>query len=403
MIKPDAAWAAIAKHVRPLGVAVYPLKYSAGHCVAEVIRADRDLPPADRSAMDGFAVRAADLASTPARLTLAGEVAAGSPGKPVVKPGTCVRILTGANVPPGADTVVMVEFTREEKGIVEFTGHVKAGANIMRRGEDAVKGDLLIPKRSVLRSMQIATCALVGKAAVKVYRRPRIAIICTGTELREIAAKVKPHQLRNSNGPALVAALAEWGFHDTSMDIVPDSRGGLSQLLRKVMITHDVVILTGGMSVGKYDFAKDSMQRTGARIVFHGVAMKPGKPVLYAVKGKTMHFFGLPGNPLSAMTGFHEFALPALRRLSGIPEENCRPLFHLPLAERFVSKGGRTRFVLGRIEWAASGPTVKVVKSQSSADVVSGAGADGVIIVPPEATVLAKAELVSFRPWRVLP
>lgn len=403
MIKPDAAWAAITEYVRPLGIIPTRLENAGGLCLAEDIRADRDIPPSNRSAMDGFAVRAADLAKTPASLKLTGEVAAGSPARPEVKPGACVRILTGANVPPGADTVVMVEYTRERNGIVEFSGPVRKGSNIMLRGEDAHNRSLLIPKLTALGAMQIATCATVGKAVVKVYRRPRIVIICTGTELRETGARVAPHEMRNSNGPALSAALAEWGFHNTQVNIIPDSRTGLRNFLRKVLVNHDVVILTGGMSVGKYDFAKATLENIGADIIFHGVAMKPGKPVLYAVKGKQRHVFGLPGNPLSAMTGFHEFVLPALRRLSGLPEKACRPLLHLALTDKLMSKGGRTRFVLGRIEWEKSGPAVRAIKSQSSADVVAAAGADGVIIVPPETTTLGRKEIVQFRPWRVLP
>lgn len=403
MITPDKAWTVILRSVRPLNIISRKLDQTVGFCLAENIRADRDIPPADRSAMDGFAVRVDDLKRFPKGLEIVGEVAAGSPARPRIHPGTCVRILTGANLPPGADTVVMVEYTTESNGRVLFSGSFEKGANILRRGEDAIKGTLLIPKSTVLGAMQIASCATVGKAIVKVYRQPRIAIICTGTELRETGAKVKAHEMRNSNGPAIAAALSGWGFRDFGRNIVADSKAGLCDVLRRTVAVNDVVLLTGGMSVGKYDFVRETLESIGARILLHGVAMKPGKPFLYAVTEKQTHIFGMPGNPLSAMTGFHEFVLPALRRISGLPQSLCRPVLCLPLASDTKSKGGRVRFTLGRIEWKKTGPVVRPVKSQSSADVVAGANADGAIIIPAESSSLKAGALVNFRPWRVLP
>lgn len=403
MITPDRAWSIIRRSVRPLGVVPKRLDEAVGFCLAEPIRADRDLPPAHRAAMDGFAVRAADLARIPARLRIIGEVAAGSPARPHIKPGTCVRILTGANLPPGADTVVMVEYTTEKQGHAVFAGSAPKGANILRRGEDASQGALLIHKATVLNAMSIGCCATVGKARVRVYRRPRIAILCTGTELRAADALVAPHEVRNSNGPALAASLRQWGYPDAHIRSITDSHNGLRRLLRRMVARCDMVLLTGGMSVGKYDLVRESLEACGADIRFHGVAMKPGKPVLYAVIGRATQVFGLPGNPLSAMTGFHEFVLPALRRMSGLPSGLCRPLLRIPLAATLQSKGGRTRFALGRIEWRNSGPVVHGIKSQSSADVAAGAYADGALIIPAESSTLRAGALVDFRPWRPLP
>ncbi|MEI7902563.1 MAG: gephyrin-like molybdotransferase Glp [bacterium] len=402
MIAPDEAWAVILRSVRPLEVIPKKLDEAVGFCLAETVRADRDIPPADRSAMDGFAVRAADLAGFPQGLELVGEVAAGSAARPNVRSGTCVRILTGANLPPGADTVVMVEDTTEAKGLVLFSGSFRKGAHILRRGEDAKKGAVLVSKSTALGAMQIASCATVGKM-IRVYRKPRIAIICTGTELRETGDRVKAHEVRNSNGPALAAALAGWGYHTAERKKVGDSKAGLRGTLLKSLSVCDVVLVTGGMSVGKYDFVHETLEAVGADIRFHGVAMKPGKPFLYAVTEKNTQIFGMPGHPLSAMTGFHEFVLPALRRMSGLPGKVCRPVIRLPLAARLESKGGRTRFALGHIEWKDSGPVVRPVHSQSSADVVAGAQADGAIILPAECSNLKVGALVDFRPWRALP
>jgi len=403
MISPEEAWRIVLKHVRPMRCVSMPLREAAGLCLAEDVRADRDQPPADRSARDGYAARSTDLRRAPCSLRLVGEVAAGSAARPMVAPGTCVRILTGANVPPGADTVVMVEQTREERGAVAFFARAEAGANILRRREDARKGEVLLRKGTVLRAAQIGVCAAVGKARVKVFPRPCVAVLCTGAELRETGAKVRPHEVRNSNGPALCAALTLSGFAGAAHRRAPDDPKRLITLLRRLTARCDVLILTGGVSVGRYDFVEESAKKAGAKVRFHGVAMKPGKPILYATLPGRRHLFGLPGNPLSALTGFYEFALPALLRMSGLPPDRCRPALRLPLRSRLASKGGLVHCVLARLFWEEDGPCLEPVDSRSSADLASGGRADGVIVVPAHVTALDAGDVVTFRPWRPLP
>jgi molybdopterin molybdotransferase len=403
MITPDEAWRIVLKHVRPLQPVATPLSEAADLCLAEDVRADRDQPAADRSAMDGYAVRSADLQRAPCLLRLVGEVAAGSAARPSVAPGTCVRILTGANVPPGADAVVMVEQTREDGGEVAFFSRAETGANILRRREEARKGEVLLPKGTVLRAAQVGVCAAVGKARVRVCPRPRAAVVCTGAELREPAARVRPHEVRNSNGPALCAALALSGHAGAAHRRAPDDPKRLTALLRQLAARYEVLILTGGVSVGRYDFVEESVKKARAKIRFHGVAMKPGKPTLYATLSRRRHLFGLSGNPLSALTGFYEFALPALQRMSGLPPDRCRPALHLPLRSPLTSKGGRVRFVLARLFWDKEGPHLETVDSRSSSDLASGGRADGVIAVPAHVTALDPGDVVEFRPWRSLP
>jgi molybdopterin molybdotransferase len=166
---------------------------------------------------------------------------------------------------------------------------------------------------------------------------------------------------------------------------------------------HDVILLTGGVSIGKYDIVREALEAQGASVRFHGVAMKPGKPTLYATFGANQHIFGLPGNPLSAMTACHEFALPALRRLAGCEPARCRPMLHLPLTAPLHSKGGRIRCILARVVWAVDGPKVETVESKSSADLVSAGHADGVVIIPSQVKDIAAGVAVAFRPWRPLP
>ncbi len=403
MITPHEALDIVLKHVRPLGPERKPLVEALGCCLAEDVRADRDMPPADRSAMDGYAVRSADLARRPRALRLVGEVAAGSSARPRVRRGTCVRVLTGGNVPPGADTVVMVEHTNRSNGSVNFLARPRKGANIFRKGENAGKGKLLFARGTHLGALQVGVCAAVGKAHVKVRRRPRIALLCTGEELRDAADGVRSHEARNSNGPALCAALDAWGYAGVTHDTAPDDLRMLTSRLKRIAAEHDLILLTGGVSVGKYDFVREATERIGATVRFHGVAMKPGKPLLYATLSGNRHVFGLPGNPLSAMTAFHGFALPALRRMSGMAARECRPSLRVRLASKLTSKGGRERNTLARLSWTGDGPRVVPVKSHSSADLVAGGKANGVIAVPANVLEIAAGALVEFRPWRPLP
>ena len=209
--------------------------------------------------------------------------------------------------------------------------------------------------------------------------------------------------MRNSNGPALCAALALSGRIVAAHRRAPDDPERLTALLRRLAARCDVLILTGGVSVGRYDFVEASARNAGAKIRFHGVAMKPGKPILYATLPGRRHLFGLPGNPLSAMTGFYEFALPALLRMSGLPPDRCRPALRLPLRSPLAAKGSRVHFALARLLWDEDGPRLEPVDSRSSADLAAGGRADGVIAVPAHVTALDAGDLVEFRPWRPLP
>ncbi len=402
MITLDKALETVLKHVRPLKTIRKPLGEVIGCCLGEDVRAKRDMPPADRSAMDGFAVRSADLKKSPRNLCLAGEVPAGSPARPRVKPGTCVRIFTGSNIPTGADAVVMVEQTSEADGFVTFEKAVPVGINIRKKGEEAAKGDVLLKRGTVLGSAQIGICAAVGKSQLRVYSRPSISILCTGNELRGIGDNVKSHELHNSNGPSLCAALKISNYKEISHQVVSDDMKKLVAKLKREIDSHDVIILTGGVSVGKYDYVPRALAKVGANIRFHGVAMKPGRPQLYATLPGNRHIFGLPGNPLSTITGFYELILPALRNMSGVPVEKCRTSLKLPLASPLTSKGDRVRLVLARLILGNKGPSVEPVDSQGSADLAAGANADGVVIIPSGVRKVPAKSLIEFRPWRAL-
>lgn len=403
MISPKKALEILLECVRPLGVVRKPLYEALGFFLAENILADRNMPPADCSIMDGYAVRSSDLVNCPCTVRVVGEVAAGSAARPIVRPGTCVRVLTGANIPPGADAVVVVEQTGEAGGLVTVHTTVPRRSNIRRRGREAKKGAVLLKKGTPLGPVQIGLCSAVGKAEPKVYQRPDVAVLCTGGELRPLGVRVRAHEQRDSNGIALSLALRAYGCPNVRVGFVPDDLKALTLKAEEALTEYDVLVLTGGVSVGQYDFVPEAVRQIGATIRFHRVAMKPGRPTLYATLPANRHIFGLPGNPLSAMTGFYEFVLPAVRRMSGVPAKECRPTMPLPLNRTLRTEGERVKFVLARLCRGKTGPSARPLKFHGSADIAAGARAEGAIIVPAGDRELPAGSLVEFRLWRVQP
>lgn len=375
---------------------------AAGFYLAQDVRSDRDQPPTDRAAMDGYAVVAADLAKGPVQLTCIGEAAAGRLAAMRVRPGVCVAILTGSSVPPGADAVVPVEHTRLHGRQVDFLSPATRGDNIRQRGEEAKLGQLLLARGTFLGPMEIGVCASAGLARPLVYPQPAVAIVCTGSEVRAAGRRVRPHQLRDSNGPALAAALEQMGLKIAFRAIVPDEPAAILANLQRAMKAAPVVLATGGISVGAYDFVSGAIKAAGGKVRFHGVSMKPGQPQLYATASAGRHIFGLPGNPVSAMTGFFELVVPGLRALCGAPAQACSPAMRLTLARPVKSKGTRTYFALARIVEAGGGTAVEPIRSAGSADLIAACLADGVIVVPAGITKLSAGNRVEFHPWRTM-
>jgi molybdopterin molybdotransferase len=303
----------------------------------------------------------------------------------------------------------MVERTSAEGDRITFQAAPKPGENIFRRAENARKGDVLLPEGAVLSASAIGAAASSGHVQTWVHRLPRVTVLCTGSELRGVGERVGTAQERNSNGPALCAALGSWGFRGVRYATLADSLAVQTRRIRQVVKRYDVVLVVGGVSVGRYDWVSRAVEAAGGKTLFHGVAMKPGKPLLMARFGHTARMgggavlFGLPGNPLSALVGFHEFVLPSLRRLSGVDAKSCRPAIYASLAADLSHKGDMVHHRLARIRWQESGAVVEPVESLSSADLVAGGKADGTIVLSPQAKTLTAATLVEFRPWRPLP
>ncbi len=401
MIAPEEAWESVIAHTQALPPTEMDLAASTGHVLSDAVVADRDVPPVNRSAMDGYAVSAADLADCPVTLSLVGEVAAGSKAKPFVSAGECVAIYTGANVPPGADTVIMVEDTDPvDAQQVRFLKPPRLGQHIFLQGENARQGTVLLEAGTVLQAAEVGVCAAVGVDRPSVFARPRVAILATGAELLDVSDDVEEHQLRNSNGPMLVAGLHGAGFEVADCCAVGDDEDKIVASIREMLSDCDLLILTGGVSVGKYDLVPKAIEGVGGEIHFHGIGIKPGKPQLFATTPEGKILYGLPGNPLSSMVGLQEFILPMLRRLSGLPPERCRSRFRVRLGQDIGGKTGRLRHALVAMVWDEAGPVAMPVDYSGSADLVAGARADGTVIIPNDVEQIRAGETVDFCPWR---
>ena len=336
-----------------------------GRVLAEAVRADRPYPPFDRATRDGYAVRAAEV---PGRLRVCAQVRAGQELDLTVGPGEAVEIMTGAPVPAGADAVVMVEQTRREGDQVEISHSPKAGDNIVPRGSEACAGQVVLEPGQLVGYPEIAVLASFGRTAVQVYRRPRVAILSTGDEVVEVDRTPLAYQIRNSNAHSLVAQVARAGAAPVRLPIAPDERTRTRELIERGL-EEDLLLLSGGVSAGRYDLVEEVLAELGAEFFFDGVLIQPGKPLVFGrVRGK--FFFGLPGNPLSTMVTFEVFARAAVELLAGVPQAPLRFL-QAPLGGDFRHKPGLTRFLPAVLAGSGAGTVVNPVKWQGSGDVVA--------------------------------
>jgi molybdopterin molybdotransferase len=294
------------------------LSDSVGRVLGEDIIADTDLPPFDRAQMDGYAVRAADVANTPARLRIVGESSAGSGWHHEMKAGEAVRIMTGAPVPAGADAVQQVELTRESNGgnEVEILERVDVGRSIVRQASEIKARETVLRAGEDINAAMIATLASFGYAQVKVGRRPRVAVMATGSELVNVDEKPGADQIRDSNNYTLAAYAALAGAAVARLPLAVDDTEQLKRQIAQAAGQSDVLITSGGVSMGVYDFTKAALKELGAEIYFERVALRPGKPTVFARLGNTL-VFGLPGNPVSVAVTFNLFARTALRAMQG--------------------------------------------------------------------------------------
>jgi len=397
-----------AARLRPRGKELFDLLDAAGRILAEPVSADRNFPPFPRATRDGYAVRAADLAQLPATLRVIGEIKAGvAPGDLAIKlePGQAAAIMTGAPAPPGADAVVMVEYTSRRDDQVEITKGVNTSDNIVPVGSEAKRGERLLSPGLRLDEASIAVAASVGRVHLLVYAKPHVAVLSTGDEVVDIDVQPGPSQIRNSNSYSLGAQILAAGGEPVLLPIAPDEPARLRELIADGFET-DLLLLTGGVSMGKYDLVEQVLAEFQAEFFFTGAQIQPGRPIVFgrvpcgagapAREGEaTTHkyFFGLPGNPVSTMVTFELFARPVLEALTGMSPRKL-VFLNAKLKSEIKTKTGLKRFLPAILSGEFERAEVELVRWQGSGDITATARANCYIVIPPDRERIPAGEWV---------
>ncbi len=385
------AQAQVLRHVSTGETEEIHIEQALGRVLAEEVRANRDQPPFDISAMDGFAVRSADLVAGGAVLTVIEDIKAGDKPARTVQTGQCARIMTGAPVPPGADAVIRVEDTQSlTDGCIEVTVPVKAGNDIRVRGENMRNGEVVLEAGTEITPGVIGVLATVKRARPQVYRRPRVAILSSGDELEALVAPFDASKIPESNSYALMAQLQALGIEPLRLGIARDKPDELARFL-KHGLAYDVLLVSGGSSVGVHDHVRPTLAELGVDMHFWRVEMRPGHPVAFGTRGESL-VFCLPGNPVSSMVCFEQFVVPAVRRMMG-----HRSLFRRTVVARLTHavkhRPGRAEFIRVTLAQDAAGSLLATsTGSQSSGDLTSMARADGLLVVPEGSQGLAAGD-----------
>ncbi|HEY4528026.1 MAG TPA: gephyrin-like molybdotransferase Glp, partial [Candidatus Paceibacterota bacterium] len=360
------------RNAKVLGAVVAPLPEALGRVLSENVKAKLPFPHFDNAAVDGFAVRCA--VNGQKKFKFKGEIPAGETRKTFLKPGEAMAIFTGAPAPGGTQAVVMQEHAERKNGSVLLQKPVEALANIRREGEDFKTGDLLISKGTCLEPQHLALLAALGHSKVKIIRSPTAGVFATGNEIVPSGQKLKRGQIYDSNTPLLEALVKKVGAHPVLIAKAEDSLAGIRRAVRKGL-RQDVLIVCGGVSVGKYDFVKEALQREGVREIFWKIDIKPGKPVFFGKKGKTL-VFGLPGNPVSVFVTFEEFVKPALLQMMGKSPE---PSWTEGILMKPFQNGSRPHFLRVRCQKRNDRYEITPLKGQGSHQIGALAKAHGIL------------------------
>ncbi len=398
MISFEEALNHILSRIQPLGFEKVLLLESLGRIIGEEIYAWRDIPPLDNSAMDGYAVRYEDIRESskdhPAKLKVIEDLPAGSVSKKTVGKGQAIRIMTGAPIPKGADTVVPVEETRKEDEFAFILKVISQGDNIRRAGEDVKKGDRVISKGDVIRPAEVGMLASVGRSSVLVYQKPLVAILCTGDELVDVDENPGENKIVSSNSYTLAAQVKDCGAVPVQLGIARDRKEEIREKLRQG-IRADVIISSAGVSVGDYDFSKEALGDLGMEMTFWQVSMKPGKPLAFGtIQGKPV--FGLPGNPVSSMISFEEFVRPSLLKMMG-HRQVFRPVVEAVLQEEIRKTAGRRHFIRAFISFKEGSYFATTTGDQGSGILMSMLKANGLIMVPEDQEIARVGEKVKVH------
>jgi molybdopterin molybdotransferase len=380
-------------------IEVVALADAHGRVLAQPIAADRDYPPFNRATRDGFAVRSEDLAAPGAALEIIGEIRAGAAFAKTLAPGQCAEIMTGAAVPAGADAVVMIEHAHVAASRMRSERAAEPGQNIAPRGCEARTGEVLLPAGTRIGAAEMAVAAQVGRARIEVAARPHVAILSTGDEVVGVEDAVGPFSIRNSNGVSVAALSAMAGATPIDLGNSPDNVDVLHGRIEKGLAASDILILSGGVSAGKYDLVEPVLKVMGAEFYFDAVAIRPGRPTVFG-RCRNVWIFGLPGNPASTIVTFELFVRPAIELLQGAAPQPL-PLIPARLSAPVRQKAALTHFLPARLEWSAEGlPTLTELPWQSSGDIVTLARANGFLVVRPERLEMAAGEWAEFWPRR---
>jgi molybdopterin molybdotransferase len=373
-----------------------------GLALAEPLMADRDFPPFPRATRDGYALRSADLVKVPAKLKVIGELKAGvSPAPISVQPGEAVSIMTGAAVPTGGDAVVMVEYTSLEGDVVSIERQVSAGENIVPAGAEAKRGNLLISSGASLDQFAVSVAASVGKTHLEIHTKPRVAILATGDEIVDIASHPGPHQIRNSNTYSLAAQIIAAGGQPLLLPVAPDEPERLRELVAEGLKA-DLLLLSGGVSMGKYDLVEQALTELGAEFFFTGVKIQPGKPAVFGgvpldPRGREektyKYFFGLPGNPVSTMVTFDLFARPLLQALAGFKPSKL-VFLHARLKSEINPRSGLKRFLPAMLTGEFENAEVELIPWHGSGDIAATARANCYLVIAADRERLEVGEWV---------
>lgn len=376
----------VERETAAIGTESVALVDSVGRVLAEPIIADTDMPPFDRSQMDGFAVRSSDTSNPPCELKIVGESVAGRGwhGRPLAA-GEAVRIMTGAPLPTGADAVQMLELAslkQDASGeLVTFPEAVKPGKHVIAKGAESTADEQIFPAGETITSQMIAAMAAFGYDRVTVGRKPRVAVLSTGSEIVPVGSTPGNDQIRNSNSPMLAVLACRAGGETQEMPLVPDDLDSLKTSIAEAAYKNDILIISGGVSVGKYDLTKDALRQIGAEIFFHRIRLKPGKPAVFARLGSTI-VFGLPGNPVSTAVTFHLFVRLALLRMQGASSPSLSRGFAIAL-KKFKGVADRDAFIPAAVSTDANGrATATPLKWLGSSDFTGFAHADSLVFVP---------------------
>ncbi|MBI5554999.1 MAG: molybdopterin molybdotransferase MoeA [Elusimicrobia bacterium] len=397
MISYEKARKLVLSNIKILSPEKVRIEDAIGRVLAENVFSPLEIPPFAKSAMDGYAVKAENTRQYQGVLRNIGVIQAGDTFRQKLGTGECAKIMTGAPLPSGADAVVMVEDTAACDRMITMKCSVKKGENVCRRGEDICRGERLLRNGQLLSAAEIALLATIGKHQVKVRKRPKVAIINTGGEIVSPGQKLGRNKIYNANGPMMVSLLRRYGIEPQYLGMVKDDPEQLVRVIQPGLCC-DVLLISGGVSVGDYDFIPKVLKKLKVKGIFHKVRIKPGKPFFFGRK-RSCCVFGLPGNPGSNFLAYFLFVSPALNKMQGI--DFLGPEFKFGLLQQdFQHKKGRAHFGLVKIKKQNVDYTLDIVPSHGSADVASLAKADGFFIAAENQEVIKKNEKVRFFHWR---